>query len=196
MSRCARTGNWSSPLSTLERAIERRNPRWCQAGTDAAGSDFQTGVADRSGEYLYEIDRKTLTTSDLFDLYEQLCAEFDVGVSGGSSRGGRPRRRGATRRDQSGADQNRRRRSHGQRCRANQTVRGPFDAVILKPNQIISFSRLYAAFDYCTDADIEVIVSQRSGETDTPTIVNLGLGSEHLKIGPPARERIVKYNHL
>ena len=41
-------------------------------------------------------------------------------------------------------------------------------------------------------------MSQRSGETDSATIVDLGItiGVDMFKLGAPTRERIIKYNRL
>jgi len=71
-----------------------------------------------------------------------------------------------------------------------------FNAVILKVNQVGTFTGLVDAFksaDNCV-----TIMSQRSGETDSSTIVDcgVGLGVNMMKLGAPARERIVKYNRL
>lgn len=73
-----------------------------------------------------------------------------------------------------------------------------FNACILKINQSGTFSELLRSFNYCREKHYKTIISQRSGETDSNTIVHLarGLGSDFLKAGAPARERIVKYNEL
>ena len=49
------------------------------------------------------------------------------------------------------------------------------------------------------DADMDVIVSHRSGETISTLISDLsvGIGAKYIKTGAPARgERIAKYNRL
>lgn len=74
--------------------------------------------------------------------------------------------------------------------------RNCFNGIILKPNQIGTVSELIEAFDESKGA--VRIMSQRSGETDSSTIVDLGLciGVDMFKLGAPTRERIIKYNRL
>lgn len=75
---------------------------------------------------------------------------------------------------------------------------GLFNSSILKVNQAGTVSALIDSYKYCIDNNIKTIVSQRSGETDSNSIVHIavGLGADFVKIGAPARERIVKYNEL
>ena len=72
------------------------------------------------------------------------------------------------------------------------------DAVILKPNQAHTLTGLIAAAHACKKHNLHSIMSQRSGETESSLIIDLGigLGSGFFKIGAPARERIIKYNRL
>lgn len=71
-----------------------------------------------------------------------------------------------------------------------------FNGIILKPNQIGTVSELTEAFDESKGA--VRIMSQRSGETDSATIVDLGLslGVDMFKLGACTRERMIKYNRL
>jgi enolase len=73
-----------------------------------------------------------------------------------------------------------------------------FNACILKVNQAGSVTELVMAYRYCIAHGIKTIISQRSGETDSNILAHLavGLGSDYIKAGAPARERIVKYNEL
>lgn len=73
-----------------------------------------------------------------------------------------------------------------------------FNACILKINQSGNFTELIKAFDYCVKNNIQTIVSQRSGETDSNIVAHMavGLGGDYMKAGAPARERIIKYNEL
>jgi enolase len=73
-----------------------------------------------------------------------------------------------------------------------------FNACILKVNQAGNVSKLITSYEFCLKNNIQTIVSQRSGETDSNIISHIatGLGSNYIKAGAPARERIVKYNEL
>lgn len=71
--------------------------------------------------------------------------------------------------------------------------------VIIKPNQIGTFSQTFAAIKAASDQKIKVIASHRSGETLDDSIADLavGIGADGLKLGAPARgERVAKYNRL
>ena len=73
-----------------------------------------------------------------------------------------------------------------------------FNTCILKVNQVGDVSRFVESYNFCKRNGIKTIISQRSGETDSPILSHLatGLGSDFIKAGAPARERIVKYNEL
>ena len=73
-----------------------------------------------------------------------------------------------------------------------------FNACTLKVNQAGSVTGLEKAYNFCVDHGVKTIISQRSGETDSDIIAHLaaGLGSDYIKAGAPARERIIKYNSL
>jgi len=73
-----------------------------------------------------------------------------------------------------------------------------FNACVLKVNQSGNFTELIKAYNYCVKNNIKIVISQRSGETDSNIITHIatGLGSHYFKAGAPARERIIKYNEL
>lgn len=75
---------------------------------------------------------------------------------------------------------------------------GCFNACILKINQVGDLTTLLSAYEYCQENAIVTIISQRSGETDSNILAHLavGWGSDYIKAGAPARERVVKYNEL
>lgn len=75
---------------------------------------------------------------------------------------------------------------------------GCFNTCILKCNQIGNITDLVKSFHFCQKNNIKTIISQRSGETDSSILTHLsiGLGSDYIKAGAPARERIIKYNEL
>ncbi|MEO8049587.1 MAG: phosphopyruvate hydratase [Acidobacteriota bacterium] len=74
---------------------------------------------------------------------------------------------------------------------------GACNAALIKPNQIGTLTETKAAFDAAREANWNVIVSARSGETEDVTIVHLavGWGAHMLKVGSFARsERMAKWN--
>jgi len=73
------------------------------------------------------------------------------------------------------------------------------NALLLKVNQIGSITEAIKACKMAQDADWNVMVSHRSGETEDPFIADLvvGLKTGQIKSGAPCRsERLAKYNQL
>ncbi|MCY3412347.1 MAG: phosphopyruvate hydratase [Candidatus Heimdallarchaeota archaeon] len=71
--------------------------------------------------------------------------------------------------------------------------------LLLKVNQIGSFTEAKEAFALTKSQDWGVVISHRSGETEDVFIADLavGWGAERIKTGAPARsERVAKYNQL
>lgn len=76
---------------------------------------------------------------------------------------------------------------------------GMANAVLVKPNQAGTITRAMNVVADATSADIEPVVSARSGETCDTTIADLavGLDAGQIKIGSLSRsERLAKYNRL
>ncbi|MDE2482050.1 MAG: phosphopyruvate hydratase [bacterium] len=76
---------------------------------------------------------------------------------------------------------------------------GIANAALLKPNQIGTVSETIDAWAEARRGGYKTVVSHRSGETADTFISDLavGIGSEYLKSGAPARsERVEKYNRL
>ncbi len=72
-------------------------------------------------------------------------------------------------------------------------------AVIIKPNQIGTVSESLAVVERAKKAGLNIVVSHRSGETDSTFIADfaVGVGAKYIKAGAPARgERIAKYDRL
>lgn len=72
-------------------------------------------------------------------------------------------------------------------------------SVLIKPNQIGTFSDTMKAIDLARNAGYKIIISHRSGETEDTFISDLAVGvnSGYIKCGAPARsERVCKYNRL
>ncbi|CAL8106106.1 unnamed protein product [Calicophoron daubneyi] len=76
---------------------------------------------------------------------------------------------------------------------------GACNALLLKVNQIGSFSEALEACQMAKRANWNVMVSHRSGETEDSTIADIavGLSCGQIKTGAPCRsERLAKYNQL
>ena len=76
---------------------------------------------------------------------------------------------------------------------------GSATALLMKPNQAGTLTRAMDAARTAQAAGMEVIVSHRSGETNSSVIADIGaaLGAGYIKAGAPARgERVAKYNRL
>jgi len=74
-----------------------------------------------------------------------------------------------------------------------------FDGIVIKPNQVGTFTETFQAIRAARDSKAKVIISQRIGETTDSLLADLayGIGAMGIKIGAPARgERIAKYNRL
>ncbi|PWU24184.1 phosphopyruvate hydratase [Candidatus Cerribacteria bacterium 'Amazon FNV 2010 28 9'] len=72
-------------------------------------------------------------------------------------------------------------------------------AILVKPNQIGTISETVEVVKIAKDANFQVIVSHRSGETNDDFIADfaVGMGAQYTKFGAPIRgERVAKYNRL
>jgi len=73
------------------------------------------------------------------------------------------------------------------------------NAVLIKPNQIGSLGKCLEAIRLSKESGYKTVVSHRSGETNDSFIADLavGAGAAFIKAGAPARgERVAKYNRL
>lgn len=76
---------------------------------------------------------------------------------------------------------------------------GSASALLVKPNQAGTLTRAMDAARAAREAGMELVVSHRSGETNSSHIVDIAaaLNARYLKAGAPARgERVAKYNRL
>ncbi|MBI3282753.1 phosphopyruvate hydratase [Candidatus Curtissbacteria bacterium] len=72
-------------------------------------------------------------------------------------------------------------------------------AIIVKPNQIGTITETLEVVRAAQKANLKVMASHRSGETNDDFIADfaVGVGAEYAKFGAPARgERVAKYNRL
>ncbi len=72
------------------------------------------------------------------------------------------------------------------------------NAILLKPNQVGTLSRLLKTWKLAKDNGMSVVVSHRSGETTDYFIAHLAvaIGADYLKTGTVGGERIAKLNEL
>jgi len=73
------------------------------------------------------------------------------------------------------------------------------NAILVKPNQIGTVSETIEVIKLCRQANWNIIVSHRSGETNDTFIADfaVGVAADYTKFGAPARgERVAKYNRL
>ncbi len=76
--------------------------------------------------------------------------------------------------------------------------KGASNAILLKPNQVGTLSRLLKTWRLAKDNGMKVVVSHRSGETTDFFISHLAvaIGAEYLKTGTVGGERLAKLNEL
>ena len=76
--------------------------------------------------------------------------------------------------------------------------KGATNAILLKPNQVGTISRLLKTWKLAKDNAMGTVVSHRSGETDDFFIAHLAvaIGSDYIKTGTVGGERIAKLNEL
>lgn len=73
------------------------------------------------------------------------------------------------------------------------------NSIIIKPDQIGTLTEAFRTVKMAKSAGYSVVVSHRSGETESTFIADLavGIGANYLKSGAPARgERVAKYNQV
>lgn len=73
------------------------------------------------------------------------------------------------------------------------------NSVLIKPNQAGTVSEILEIIAMARGANLKVIMSHRSGETNDTFVADLAVGvsSDYVKFGAPARgERVAKYNRL
>lgn len=184
-------------ISLINDAIDKRNKGKCNIAIDVAANNF--AKLNKEHQYNYIINDKVYNTDELIEYYSLLLDKFPIityledPFHENDIDGWRKIR---------------------DMCGSNilivaddltvstvsylEKYHNLFNACVLKVNQAGSISELMDAYEFCLKNNIKTIISQRSGETDSNIISHLavGLGSDYLKVGAPARERIVKYNEL
>lgn len=197
-----REGGFSPMLSNIYEAIElmalaiyKRNKDKCSIAIDVAANNF---CQIENGEFVYTLQNKAYTTSQLVKYYIDLVNRFpqityledpfhELDITGWKSVFAELSNLMIVADDITISKINNIKKY--EKC---------FNACILKINQAGCFTELLDSLRFCNENDIKTIISQRSGETDSSILPHLavGLGADYMKSGAPARERIVKYNEL
>jgi len=165
-------------------------------GMDPAASEFYD-----NGRYVLAREGRTLTSSEMVDLYEQWISEYPIitiedGLSEDDWDGWKLLRQRLGDRIQLVGDDlfvtNTTRLKRGiQEHAAN--------SILIKLNQIGTLTETMAAIEMAKRAAFTAVVSHRSGETEDTTIADLVVATNagQIKTGAPARsERVAKYNRL
>ncbi len=165
-------------------------------GMDPAASEFY-----ENGKYVLAREGRTLSSSEMIDLYEQWISEYPIvtiedGLSEDDWEGWKLLRQRLGKRVQLVGDDlfvtNTARLKRGiQEQAAN--------SILIKLNQIGTLTETLEAIEMAKRAAFTAVVSHRSGETEDTTIADLVVATNagQIKTGAPARsERVAKYNRL
>jgi enolase len=165
-------------------------------GMDPAASEFY-----ENGRYNLAREGRTLSSSEMVDLYEQWISEYPIvtiedGLSEDDWDGWKLLRQRLGNRVQLVGDDlfvtNTARLKRGiQEQAAN--------SILIKLNQIGTLTETLEAIEMAKRAAFTAVVSHRSGETEDTTIADLVVATNagQIKTGAPARsERVAKYNRL
>jgi len=165
-------------------------------GMDPAASEFYD-----NGKYVLAREGRTLTASEMVDLYAQWISEYPIitiedGLSQDDWEGWKLLRQRLGNRIQLVGDDlfvtNTERLKRGiQEQAAN--------SILIKLNQIGTLTETLEAIEMAKRAAFTAVVSHRSGETEDTTIADLVVATNagQIKTGAPARsERVAKYNRL
>lgn len=201
-----REGGFAPDISSVEHALELirdainiRNLNKCCMAIDVSANSFSEKVSYNNVKYNYFIEDKVYSTETLFTFYKQLIEKFpeihyleDPFNEDDHIGWKRIIKDFGNKIMIVGDDLTVTNKEFIEKHKEN------INSCILKINQIGNLTDTIKAFNFCRDNNIKTIISQRSGETDSDFISHLavGLGSDYIKSGAPARERIIKYNSL
>ncbi len=165
-------------------------------GLDPAASEFYD-----NGKYVLAREGRTLSSSEMVDLYEQWIGEYPIisiedGLAEDDWQGWSHLRQRLGDRIQLVGDDlfvtNTERLKRGIRERSA-------NSILVKLNQIGTLTETLDAIETAKQAGFTAVVSHRSGETEDTTIADLVVATNagQIKTGAPARsERVAKYNRL
>jgi enolase len=165
-------------------------------GMDPAATEFY-----ENGKYTLAREGRTLTSSEMIDLYEKWLGEYPIvtiedGLAEDDWEGWSQLRQRLGKRVQLVGDDlfvtNTSRLKRGiQEQSAN--------SILIKLNQIGTLTETLEAIEMAKRAAFTAVISHRSGETEDTTIADLVVATNagQIKTGAPARsERVAKYNRL
>ena len=165
-------------------------------GMDPASTEFY-----ENGKYVLAREGRTLTASEMVDLYEQWIGEYPIvtiedGLAEDDWEGWALLRQRLGNRVQLVGDDlfvtNTKRLKRG-------IEEHVANSILIKLNQIGSLTETMEAIEMAKRANFTAVVSHRSGETEDTTIADLVVATNagQIKTGAPARsERVAKYNRL
>ncbi len=165
-------------------------------GMDPASTEFY-----QNGKYVLAREGRTLTSSEMVDLYEQWIGEYPIitiedGLAEDDWDGWKLLRQRLGNRVQLVGDDlfvtNTQRLKRG-------ILEHSANSILIKLNQIGTLTETMDAIEMAKRASFSAVVSHRSGETEDTTIADLVVATNagQIKTGAPARsERVAKYNRL
>ncbi len=165
-------------------------------GMDPAATEFY-----QNGKYVLAREGRTLTSSEMIDLYEQWIGEYPIitiedGLAEDDWEGWSQLRQRLGNRIQLVGDDlfvtNTQRLKRG-------ILEHSANSILIKLNQIGTLTETMEAIEMAKRAAFSAVVSHRSGETEDTTIADLVVATNagQIKTGAPARsERVAKYNRL
>ncbi|HEY7350151.1 MAG TPA: phosphopyruvate hydratase [Ktedonobacterales bacterium] len=192
-------GSNREALEVILRAIEAAGYK---PGTDIhMGMDPAASELYDNGKYVLAREGRTLSASELIDLYEKWVAEYPIisiedGLAEDDWEGFALLTQRLGGKIQIMGDDlfvtNPERLGRGIR-------EGVCNSILIKLNQIGTLTETLAAIEMAKRARYTAVVSHRSGETEDMTIADLVVATNtgQIKAGAPARsERVAKYNRL
>jgi len=165
-------------------------------GMDPASTEFY-----QDGKYVLAREGRTLTSTEMIDLYEQWLNEYPIitiedGLAEDDWEGWSQFRQRLGNRVQLVGDDlfvtNTSRLKRG-------ILESAANSILIKLNQIGTLTETLEAIEMAKRASFTAVVSHRSGETEDTTIADLVVATNagQIKTGAPARsERVAKYNRL
>jgi len=165
-------------------------------GMDPAATEFY-----HNGKYVLAREGRTLTSTEMVDLYEQWIGEYPIvtiedGLAEDDWEGWSLLRQRLGNRIQLVGDDlfvtNTQRLKRG-------ILEHSANSILIKLNQIGTLTETMDAIEMAKRAAFSAVVSHRSGETEDTTIADLVVATNagQIKTGAPARsERVAKYNRL
>ena len=198
-------GALSAPLHSNEEAVEiivasieaagYKLGKECFIGIDAAASEFY-----RNGRYVLEREKKTLTSSEMADLWEEWVRRYRIisiedAMSEEDWEGWQALTNRIGNRVQLVGDDLFT--TNPERVRKGIAL-GAANAVLVKPNQIGTLTETLETIKIAREAGWANMLSTRSGETEDTTVADLSVleACGQIKTGPPWRQVVVKHNRL